>query len=294
MAEVGGRTAGATFELERFTWETADQLAVAGTFSGLTDAPSEAPVLVVHGERATHRLVAVADRVAWPPEDGEPWTAAFAWTDPPAPFTTAELELGDGRHVELPEPSARRPRFGRRVLALRGADDPAERASDTDEAGAVALDAPPSPEPEAAGEDDAQAPAPAERVGLHVALVRAREAGLAAEARAHDAEERLARAEADAETERGRRAAEADRFREALDAVQATADDALSAEQTANAELGDDLRTAHAELDRLRAERDDLVGRVESAERAAGERQADAQRLRERLASIRNALSEDG
>jgi hypothetical protein len=284
MAEVGGQAAGATFELERFTWETADQLAVTGIFTELTDAPSDAPLVVVHGERATHRLVAVAGRVAWPPEDGAPWSAAFAWSDPPTPFTTARRELGDGRHVELPEPSARRPRFGRRVLALRGTDDADERGSEGDEAGAVALAAEPEPD----------APAPDERVGLHADLVRAREDAMAVTARAQDAEERLARADADAETERARRAADGERFREALAALQTTADEALAAERAANAELGDDLLGAHAELDRLRSERDDLRGRVESAERAAGERQADAQRLRERLASIRNALSEDG
>ncbi len=319
MSDDRAGSAAATFELERFAWDTPDQLELAGRFSGLADVPPDIPVLVVRGETDTHRLPAVTGTVSWPPADGEAWSAAFAWSEPPAPFAEALLELGDGRHLELPEPSAKRPRFGRRVLEVRGeqagarppvADAPPAPA-DAD-APPAAADAPP------AAADAPPAPAAAEAVGAHAELVLAREEALAAAARAQDAEERLARAGADLEAERARRAADGERFREALAAVQATADDALAAERGANAQLGDDLHGAHTELAdvrarvaeleaadeqareaaeaarRLRTERDGLQVDLERVGRTALEHEAEAQRLRERLAGIRQALAEDG
>ncbi|HXS43238.1 MAG TPA: hypothetical protein VN751_01325 [Solirubrobacteraceae bacterium] len=298
MAQTGGQ--GASFELERFTWQTPDRLELAGSFSGLGDLPPEAPVLVVDGEHETHRLASVDDNGAWPPAEGESWSAAFAWSEPPAPFATARLELGDGRHFELPEPGARRPRFGRRVLEVHGAHDDAGAASavvEEEEQAPAPLEAVPAPAP-------AEAATPGERVAAHADLVLAREEALAAADRARDAEERL-------ETERARRAADADRFREALAAVGATADQTLEAERAANAELGDDLRAAHDELERLRARAAELEAESEQARETAARakrleaehdelsarfahEQRAAERLRERLASVKQALADEG
>jgi hypothetical protein len=95
-----------TFALERFAWDSPDRLGLSGWFSGLPDAPLPAdPVIVVHGTDGTHRLPAVSAGAA-SPEDGRLWEAAFAWQEPPTPFAVAELQLGDGIVVELPEPGA--------------------------------------------------------------------------------------------------------------------------------------------------------------------------------------------
>jgi hypothetical protein len=320
MSDAGEDGAAATFELERFAWETPDQLELAGRFSGLADVRSDAPVLVVRGERETHRLSAVGEALAWPPEDGEAWSAAFAWSEPPAPFAAAELDLGDGRHLELPEPGARRPRFGRRVLEVRDVDVdvdvdteplPAGAVSATDQAEA------PEPEPDAPDAPAASAAEPAEPavvVGLHADLVLAREEGHAAAARAQQAEEELARARADLQAERARRADDAERFAQALAALRETADDALEAERLANAELGNDLRAAHAdaqavqermaelessgeharaaadEARRLAEERDALQVRLEGASRQAAEAADDARRLREERELLQSRL----
>jgi hypothetical protein len=314
MSDDGAVAATATFELERFAWETPDQLELTGRFSGLADVPPDVPVLVVRGETETHRLPAVADTVTWPPADGEAWSAAFAWSEPPAPFAAAQLELGDGRHLELPEPGAKRPRFGRRVLEVRGAhaDEPATPATEPS--------GPPATQANVVAEPAVAPPVhpPAEAVDLRAELVLAREEALAAITRAQDADAQLARVEADLNAERARRAGDVERFREAVADVQGTAAGALVAERGANAQLGDDLQAAHEELAdararlgelegagqqareateaarRLREERDELRDRLERAERAAGRHEAEARRLAERLAGIRQALAEDG
>lgn len=97
-------TPGEAFELERFDWAGPDRLEVAGTFAALGDATADAPVLVVHGADRVHRLPAVPDGSAGPPEDGRPWHASFAWQEAPEPFETAELELG-GLVIALPRPA---------------------------------------------------------------------------------------------------------------------------------------------------------------------------------------------
>jgi hypothetical protein len=318
MSDAGEDGAAATFELERFAWETPDQLELAGRFSGLADVRSDAPVLVVRGERETHRLSAVGEALAWPPGDGEAWSAAFAWSEPPAPFAAAELDLGDGRHLELPEPGARRPRFGRRVLEVVDVDVDVDADIDAAAAplpaGAVsAAEAaePPEPAPAAPTADAADS---AVLVGLHADLVLAREESHAAAARAQLAEEELARARADLQAERARRADDGERFAQALAAVRETADDALEAERLANAELGNDLRAAHAdaqaaqermaelesageqaraatdEVRRVTEERNALQVRLEGASRQAAEAADDARRLREERELLQSRL----
>ena len=109
---------GATFELERFAWAAPDRLELSGRFIGLPDVSADAPVLVIVGDDRVHRLPAVPDSLAGPPEEGRRWRAAFAWQGPPVAFDVAELQLGSDLVVELPEPQPRRARFRR---GMRGA-----------------------------------------------------------------------------------------------------------------------------------------------------------------------------
>ena len=105
----------AIFELDRFAWGAPDRLELSGRFIGLPDVSADAPVLVIVGDDRVHRLPAVPDSVAGPPEEGRRWRAAFAWQDPPVAFDVAELQLGSDIVVELPQPDPRRTRFRRGV-----------------------------------------------------------------------------------------------------------------------------------------------------------------------------------
>jgi hypothetical protein len=105
----------ATFELERFAWGAPDRLELSGRFIGLPDVSAEAPVLVVVGRDRVHRLPALPDDDAGPPEEGRPWRAAFAWPEAHVAFDFAELQLGSDIVVELPKPDPTRTRFRRGV-----------------------------------------------------------------------------------------------------------------------------------------------------------------------------------
>lgn len=105
----------AIFELERFAWGAPDRLELSGRFIGLPDVSADAPVLVIVGDDGVHRLPAVPDSLAGPPEEGRRWRAAFAWQDVPVAFDVAELQLGSDIVVELPQPDPRRRRFRRGV-----------------------------------------------------------------------------------------------------------------------------------------------------------------------------------
>jgi hypothetical protein len=108
-----------TLELERFAWGGPDRLQVSGKFTGLGEVPPDAPVLVVCGPQRTHRLPALPDSLSGSREDGNPWSAEFAWQEPPVAFEEATLELGpdwtevgsgrtgdDGRIAHLGSPPA--------------------------------------------------------------------------------------------------------------------------------------------------------------------------------------------
>jgi hypothetical protein len=124
-----------TFELRRFGWGTPDRLEVSGMFDGLRDTPAgAAPVLVVREGESVHRLPAVPDSFDGPPEDGQVWQAQFAWQDPPVAFSAAELELGADLVVDLPEPATKRRRARPRTLEVRtahvGGADPRPETSE--------------------------------------------------------------------------------------------------------------------------------------------------------------------
>jgi hypothetical protein len=225
------------FDLERFEWNAPDRLEVSGQFHGLQEPPDE-PVLIVNGGGTAHRLHAAADTV---PTDGEPWRAEFVWDGAPVGVESAVLELGPDIVIELPAPGA----GPAPSLDVRHPDADAEPATP---------------------------PAAARDVAMQAQLLAAEQETEELRAALERAEAELARARTDLESERSGRAADAERFRDGLAQVQASAEQALS-EQTAVAEgLQQRLST------------------VEDAGAEAGEMRADAERMLERLTRLTDAL----
>jgi hypothetical protein len=214
-----------SFELKRFTWAAPDRLDVAGTFSGLGEAPAGAASLLVTGAAGEHRLSADADSP--PPGDDEQWAATFTWQEPPVAFDAARLELDGGLCVELPPPGARRA-LRRQVFEVHGSDEDAGQ--------------------------DTPAESPIEALHLQAALLTAEEHAREQQAAAQQAGAELARVQQDLAAERASRAADAERFRETLERFRVAADEAVASEQGAAAQLDTDLREAHEALDGLHAE----------------------------------------
>src|SRR3954465_3395215 len=102
MAREDTASNGATFPPDRCEWAAPDRLEIAGSFAGI-EPPSMAPTLVVGAADGERRLTAPP---AAPRVDGEQWTGAFLWQEPPVPFEEVELELGDGLSVVLPAPGS--------------------------------------------------------------------------------------------------------------------------------------------------------------------------------------------
>jgi hypothetical protein len=306
-----------TFDLERFEWAAPDRLQVAGTFAGLDDASAGAPELVLRGGGSEHRLESDAPA----PADGRPWMATFAWREAPEPFDSAELRLGSDVAVELPQPGPLDPQR----LEVRQAAPPESVAANGAGAGAG----------EPASENDAGSPteraqdsgtgSPAERLRLQGDLLAAEEEAREAHALADRAMEELSRAHQDLDAERERHAADAERFREGLATVRASAEEALAAEQRSVAELRDQLTAAesaradaqatiaaleerlealeqnHEDHERLRAEVElarvqtaAARARREAAHREAGEARGDVERLLERLKALHESLDDAG
>jgi hypothetical protein len=253
------------FDLERFGWNAPDQLEVSGRFHGREEPPAE-PVLIVTGGGAPHRLQGTPDSA--PADDGA-WRAVFVWEGVPVGVESATLELGPDIVIDLPPP---------------GADQP------------LSLDV---QRADAGGEPVAPPP-----VGRDVAMQAQR---LAAEQHAEElraalerAEEELARARSDLETERSGRAADAERFRDGLAQVQASAEHALTAERGETEALRDELRAARGQAEREAEARreqaaagEELRQRLSALEDAgteAGEVRSDAERLLERLTKLAGAL----
>ena len=207
-----------TFALERFAWEAPDRLGLSGWFSGLPDdGPPAAPVIVVRGSGGTHHLPAVSG-AASAPEAGGRWEAAFAWQEPPAPFDAAELQLGAGIVVELPEPRSE----------ARPPDDPPLAVTRRGAGGG------------------------AEQLRLEASLVATQEELREALATLDQMEEELSRARVDLDAERARHAADAERFREGVARVRESAERALVAEQHTAQRLERDLQRSRDELTALR------------------------------------------
>jgi hypothetical protein len=228
-----------TFALERFAWEAPDRLEVSGWFSGVHDAPSAPPVLIVRGGDRMHRLAPVPDRLSGSPNDGAHWRAAFAWQDAPEAFERADLEFGSDLVVELPEPRPKRTRRGDRVLEVRRT-----RAEDGD-----------------------AAPQAAKRLALETALLVAQEDVRELRAAVERAHAELATTRDDLEAERRRRAEDAERFREGLEGVRGSAEEALARVGAHTARQRSEIGAARAEAERLLARLTELEDALEDRER---------------------------
>lgn len=133
-------TAGpAVLEIERFEWATPERIEIVGYWSGLRGRRFVRPTLVLKGEGAPRRLLALLEHKPWPANEGEEWVAAFAWQGEVSKFESAELNVGSGIDLDLPSPRMRpgKPRrFKQRVVARDASRDaaapkPAGIVSDT-------------------------------------------------------------------------------------------------------------------------------------------------------------------
>ena len=98
------------FEVERFGWTASDRLEVTGRWFGLRGHRFMRPALMVESGDERRRLLALLEHKPWAADDGESWTAAFAWDGPKVDMSTAELSVAPSVAVELPSPT---PRGGR-------------------------------------------------------------------------------------------------------------------------------------------------------------------------------------
>lgn len=255
----------ARFALERFAWDAPDRLEVSGWFEGVDVELTDPPVLVVEDGDARHRLPAVPERLSWPPVERQRWWAAFAWSDEPAAFESARLELGAGLAIDLPQPSAKRARRDERVLEVRSSERPA--TADT-----------------AAG-----------RLALEADLLLAREEALALRAEVEQTRRELDRARQDADAERDRRAADAERFRDGLGRVRASAEDAVANERAAARRVADDLEGARRMLADQMQRTEALEEALRQAERQRSGLEAactETERLLARLTGLRDGMGD--
>src|SRR4051794_28204411 len=88
----------------RFAWTAPDRLVVRGRWFGLRGHRFMRPALVVEAGEERRRLLALLEHKPWAADDGEPWTAAFAWQGEPAQLSAAELSVAPSVAVELPPP----------------------------------------------------------------------------------------------------------------------------------------------------------------------------------------------
>src|SRR3954464_10601979 len=112
--------AAVAFEVERFAWTAPDRLEVSGRWFGLRGHRFMRPALVVEAGEARRGLRALLEHKRWAADDGEPWTAAFAWQGEPAQLSAAELSVAPSVAVELAPPPVPRPR-------ARGRAGPAQK-----------------------------------------------------------------------------------------------------------------------------------------------------------------------
>jgi hypothetical protein len=247
-----------SFELKRFAWAAPDRLDLSGVFSGVAHELAGEPSLVVRGSGGEHRLPAIADSIAGSLEDD--WAATFAWQEVPEAFDEAQLEFAGGLSVVLPQPGKRALR--RQVLEVHGINghataEPEVEASAAQEAAPEEM-APETPAPETpAPETPAPEPPPAAADSLRVQaeLLATEERLRQSQTAVQQAQAELERARADLAAEREGRRADGERFQQVLQTFRAAAEEAVSAEQGAAAQLGTDLREAQEALDAATASR---------------------------------------
>jgi hypothetical protein len=317
--------ASATFVLERFGWPAPDRLEVAGRFDNLAPVPSEPPTLVLYGER-THHLEADPATLSGPPVDGAPWTATFAWHEPPAAFRSAELRFGEDVAVELPRLPGR---SGARQIVrvkqatLETATVPAAAAAAADDGGpaAAAHDGRPAEAPmieeDGRGELHDGPVSATDLVRSGRELLTAQEDARQARAALEQVQVALSRTQKDLDAERDGRRADAERFRNGLDRLQRLADEGAAAEQRRAQELAGRLTDAEARAtaaerdvqelrealgatqEHMRAlaaaaeETEALRAALDEARQEAQAASADAARTQARLEAVRRAFADE-
>jgi hypothetical protein len=296
-SDPAGRTSatredGATFDLERFSWEGPGCLGVSGTFAGLGETADEVPVLVVRSADRELRLPAVADTLSGPPEDGRPWQASFAWQEPPIAFDAATLALGEDLMIDLPDPGTSRPRFRHRMLAVRRAVSPVQEDPAGDEQAAEQPPDTTEPSPAPLTGAATSPTADIERLRLEANLLAVEEQARDASAAVERANEELARARADLEAERERHAVDAQRFQDSLARVSGSIEEAVATERGAAAQLQQDLEEARRHLAERDAAMEALRRELDAATTARSESEAHAGSLRERIDELEQAGAE--
>jgi hypothetical protein len=251
-----------TFSLERFAWDTPDRLELSGWFCDMAADAPDPPFLVVRAGDASLRLPAVSKRLSGPPQDGRRWSASFAWEDAPAAFERARLELGE-MIVDLPQPRPQRAQRGDEVLDVRqaGVADPPQKTS------------------------------PADRLALQAAELLAQEETSSLRSTVERLQRDLERAQADVDAERRQRTADAERFRDGLAKVRASAEEALAAERASAAHAARELDDARRRLGEQRVRLGEMERFAQDAERRQAALRvacADTERLLARLVALRD------
>jgi hypothetical protein len=239
------------FALAKFRWASPDRLDVEGRFVGSRGTPDGDCMLVLRGPDGEQRLLATDQKSG---DDGS-WRAVFVWDAPPKPFDTARLELGDDVAIALTD-------------ALPGDASEEPRLLDV-QRGAAA--------------DTARPVSAVERLGLETDLAAAGQELSELRTAADRTAAQLERAEADLRAERDGRAAEAERFRESLASLRASAERAVADAQQESAARTAELAQAIEARDRELAELRAHVGRVAAVAPLATEARDAAQRLLDRL-----------
>jgi hypothetical protein len=274
----GGPTADVAFEVERVEWPTPDRLEVVGRWFGVRGRRFIRPTLQVDVDGEQRRMLAVLDHKPWAVEDGQDWIAAFDWRGEPVDLAGSELTVGPNIAVELRSPGEKR-EPARRIARRPRADVLESELSATRQK--------------------------AQRLGRELHTARAEHsAEIVRTAVEHEAElERVRAAGATAGQDAERRAAELrselDNARDRLARLETALRNARDELAVARADAGaqrkgldrdralietEATKTAAAEMEKLRAERDEA--RRESA-KARGERDA-AIRTRDQALQERN------
>jgi hypothetical protein len=227
-------------------------------------------VLVIDGADGVLRLPALDGGASRVPEDGKPWSAAFAWVDRPVAFDHARLELGSDVHLDLPAPDA----------------EIADRRLDVHVANAPLPAQPEPPEPPTRTPDTA---AGVETLRLKADLLEAREEARELRSAIEHTTQELTRAREDLSEEQERRAGDGKRFSDGLAQVREAAEEALATEQATAEQLRSELRQA---LEAGRARDEELADARARLESAAAER-AEGDALRSKLAALESAAEEN-
>jgi hypothetical protein len=274
----GGSTAEVAFEVERVEWPSPDRLEVVGRWFGVRGRRFIRPTLQVEVDGEQRRMLAVLDHKPWAVEDGQDWVAAFAWRGDPVDLTGSELTVGPDIAVELRSPGEKR-EPARRIARRPRADVlESELAAARQKAQKLGREL-----HTARAEHSAEMLRSATEHEAELERVRAARA-----AAGQDAEHRAAELRSELDNARDRLARLETALRNARDELAVARADVTTQRDERERERAlietEATKTAAAEMEKLRAERDEA--RRESA-KARGERDA-AIRHRDQALQERN------